>query len=57
MLSIREDDIRQEMKKVNLPKQEVEVQKEKTGKSRKELLEEAILSMVLIEPSMVETLT
>ncbi|HPM38739.1 MAG TPA: DNA primase [Candidatus Pacearchaeota archaeon] len=56
-LSIREDDIRQEMKKVNLPKQEVEVQKEKTGKSRKELLEEAILSMVLIEPSMVETLT
>lgn len=56
-LSIREDDIRQEMKKVNLPKQEVEVQKEKTGKSRKELLEETILSMVLIEPSMVETLT
>jgi DNA primase len=56
-LSIREDDIRQEMKKVNLPKQEVEVQKEKTGKSRKELLEEAILSMVLIEPSIVETLT
>lgn len=56
-LSIREDDIRQEMKKVNLPKQEVEVQKEKTGKSRKELLEEAILSMVLVEPSMVETLT
>lgn len=56
-LSIREDDIRQEMKKVNLPKQEVEVQKEKTGKSRKELLEEAIFSMVLIEPSMVETLT
>jgi DNA primase len=56
-LSIREDDIRQEMKKVNLPKQEVEVQKEKTGKSRKELLEDAILSMVLIEPSMVETLT
>ena len=56
-LSIREDDIRQEMKKVNLPKQEVEVQKEKAGKSRKELLEEAILSMVLIEPSMVETLT
>jgi len=56
-LSIREDDIRQEMKKVNLPKQEVEVQKEKAGKSRKELLEEAILSMVLIEPSIVETLT
>ena len=56
-LSIREDDIRQEMKKVNLPKQEVEVQKEKAGKSRKELLEETILSMVLIEPSMVETLT
>jgi len=56
-LSIREDDIRQEMKKVNLSKQEVEVQKEKAGKSRKELLEEAILSMVLIEPSMVETLT
>ena len=56
-LSIREDDIRQEMKKVNLPKQEVEVQKEKTGKSRKELLEETILSMALIEPSIVETLT
>jgi len=56
-LSIREDDIRQEMKKVNLSKQEVEVQKEKAGKSRKELLEETILSMVLIEPSMVETLT
>jgi DNA primase len=56
-LSIREDDIRQEMKKVNLPKQEVEVQKEKTGKSRKELLEEAILSMVLIEPSIIEKLT
>jgi len=56
-LSIREDDIRQEMKKVNLPKQEVEVQKEKAGKSRKELLEETILSMALIEPSIVETLT
>jgi len=56
-LSIREDDIRQEMKKVNLSKQEVEVQKEKAGKSRKELLEETILSMALIEPSIVETLT
>ena len=56
-LSIREDDIRQEMKRINLPRQEFEVPKEKKSKPRKELLEEAILSMILIEPSIIEKLT
>ncbi len=56
-LSIREDDIRQEMKRINLPKQEFEILKEKKSMPRKELLEEAILSMVLIEPSIIEKLT
>lgn len=56
-LSIREDDIRQEMKRINLPKQEFEILKEKKSKPRKELLEEAILSMILIKPSIIEKLT
>jgi len=56
VLSIREDDVRQEMKKVKLPDQEFEIQKEKKGKPRRELLEETILSIILINPLMVEKL-
>lgn len=56
VLSIREDDVRQEMKKVKLPDQEFEIQKEKRGKPRRELLEETILSIILINPLMVEKL-
>lgn len=56
VLSIREDDVRQEMKKVELPDQEFEIQKEKKGKPRRELLEETILSIILINPLMVEKL-
>lgn len=57
VLSIREDDVRQEMKKVKLPDQEFEIQKEKKGKPRRELLEETILSIILINPLMVEKLS
>lgn len=57
VLSIREDDVRQEMKKVKLPDQEFEIQKEKRGKPRRELLEETILSIILINPLMVEKLS
>lgn len=57
-LSIREEDIRQEMKKVKVPAQEFEIQKEESKiKSRKELLKETILSIALIKPSIVEKLT
>lgn len=57
VLSIREDDVRQEMKKVKLPDQEFEIQKEKKGKPRRELLEETILSIILINPLIVEKLS
>jgi len=56
-LLIREEDIRTEMKKIKLSDQELEIQKETKTKPRRDLLEETMLSIILIKPSLVENLT